>query len=107
LQSKVPFTAFIKSYCLLMFYHINAFKQTEKKKYQLDFLIEGDIDDIKKLLDEEEVITLSIDLAKEEDKDQWGNIHATIKNTTTINVVHQLIMKHEKVAQACLMLIFF
>jgi hypothetical protein len=88
-----------------MFYHINAFRQTDKKKYQLDFGLEGDFDDIKERLESKAIITLSINSINEDELDSIGTIKAQIYHQKT-NRTHQLITHHDKVAQACLLLMF-
>lgn len=88
-----------------MYYHINAFKQTDKKKYQLDFALEGDFDVIKDWLEEKEIITLGIEEISEENSEKIGTIHATIFHHAD-QKNHTLITHHDNIAQACLLLMF-
>ncbi|USN57138.1 MAG: hypothetical protein H6766_01350 [Candidatus Peribacteria bacterium] len=88
-----------------MYYHINAFKQTDKKKYQLDFALEGDFDVIKEWLEEKEIITLGIEEISEENSQKIGTIHATIFHQAD-QQNHTLITHHDNIAQACLLLMF-
>lgn len=90
---------------VVMYYHINAFKQTDKKKYQLDFVLEGDFDTIKEWLEKKEIITLWINQIKKEDMEKVGTIHATIFHHED-QKEHALITHHENIAQACLLLMF-
>lgn len=88
-----------------MFYHINAFKQTEKKKYQLDFTIEGDFDVIKNRLAKKGIITLGINKTTKAEAEKSATIDATIYNSDN-QKTYIFIVEHENVAKACLLLAF-